>query len=269
MNDAFDIYVINLDKDKSRLDKITRHLSPNKFNRIKAIYGEDYNFYKDDTVYITCKYFCPKSTIGIALSHRLALKTFLDSSDKEYLLLLEDDAEPCYENYIEMINEYIKTAPDDWDIIKLDYEENNISKYIWSSETKKGFTQYYSPRATAQIIKRSVIQKILNSKIYWHCDADIYFININIYNSPQKVFVQIWDKNNKSNNRKKWIYPGTDGEFEVLNFKIIRIGTMEFSANDIIYLFLFILLFFLLNRYYLLDLVMNKFKTVLSINKTK
>lgn len=263
----FDIYVINLDKDTDRLKKMKKRLEPNGFKRIKGIYGNDYDFSNDDNVYFTCKYLCPKSVIGCALSHRLALKTFLETSEKEYLLLLEDDAEPIPNNYIEKIEESIKGAPADWDIIKLDW-----GTFIWNesnNDSEKDYLSYYSSLTTALIINKKSAEKILQNKIYWHYDNDMYFYGLKIYNNPEKLFKQTWDDENKSNNRIKSIYPNGTDFLESLNFKIVRIDDNEFSWNDIIYFLLFLLLIYLLNRYYPIDVIIEKFKNVLSINKTK
>jgi glycosyltransferase involved in cell wall biosynthesis len=81
MNDEqlpFDIYVINLDKDTKRLEKMEARLYPNDFKRIPGVYGNEYDCSNDDSVSFTCKYMCPKSVIGCAKSHHLALKTFLE-----------------------------------------------------------------------------------------------------------------------------------------------------------------------------------------------
>jgi GR25 family glycosyltransferase involved in LPS biosynthesis len=263
----FEIYVINLDKDADRLEKMRKRLEPNEFKRIKGIYGNEYDFSNDDAVYFTCKYFCPKSVIGCALSHRLALKTFLETSEKEYLLLFEDDAEPIYKDYIKKTEESIKNAPTNWDVIKLDWGDSifrPLNKYF-----EKDYLNYYSALTTALVINKKGAKKILQNKIYWHYDNDLYFYELKIYNSPDKIFKQTWDEENNSNNRNKSMYPNGTVFLESLNFKVVRIGDNEFSWNDLIYFLLFLILLFLLNRYYPIDFVIERFKTVLSITKTK
>lgn len=263
----FDIYVINLDKDADRLEKMKKRLEPNDFKRIKGIYGNEHDFSNDDSVYFTCKYFCPKSVIGCALSHRIALKTFLETSEKEYLLLLEDDAEPMMNDYIEKTEESIKNAPSDWDVLKLDWGKSickPLNRYF-----DKDYLNYYSALTTALVINKKGAEKILQNKIYWHYDSDLYFYGLNIYNTPDKIFKQTWDEENNSNNRNKSIYPSGTEVLESLNFKVVRVGDIEFSWNDLIYFLLFMILFYLLNRYYPIAVVVEKFKTVLSISKTK
>jgi Glycosyltransferase family 25 (LPS biosynthesis protein) len=266
-NDIFDIYVINLDKDHERLEKMKARLGENKFIRIQGIYGNDYDYSNDDAVYFTCKYLCPKSVIGCALSHRLALKTFLETSKKEYLLLLEDDAEPVEANFIKKTEESIKNAPENWDVIKLDW---GIS--IWPQSTTylaKNYHSHYSSLTTSLIINKKGAKRILDNKIYWHYDSDLYFYGINVYNSPEKLFRQTWDHDNNSNNRIKSIYPSGNEILEALNFKVIRLFSKELSWNDLIYSLLILLLLFLFNRYYPMKVVAEKMEAVLSIRKTK
>ena len=54
-----------------------------------------------------------------------------------------------------------------------------------------------------------------------------------------------------------------------MNFKILRIGENEYSWNDLIYFLLFLLLIIMLHRTYPIELIVDNFKKVLSIKKTK
>jgi GR25 family glycosyltransferase involved in LPS biosynthesis len=80
MENDFDIYVINLDKDTNRLEKINNYLD--NFIRIPGIYGEDEDFIKNDDIFYLSRYLCPKSVLGCYMSHRLALKTFFRNFNK-------------------------------------------------------------------------------------------------------------------------------------------------------------------------------------------
>ena len=73
MENDFDIYVINLDKDTNRLEKINNYLD--NFIRIPGVYGEHEDFIKNDDIFYLSRYLCPKSVLGCYMSHRLALKT--------------------------------------------------------------------------------------------------------------------------------------------------------------------------------------------------
>jgi GR25 family glycosyltransferase involved in LPS biosynthesis len=91
------------------------------FIRIPGIYREQQKFTNNDDIFYLSRYLCPKSTLGCSMSHYLAVQTFLENSKKDYGLILEDDAEPCFENWIQKVEESINNAPEDWDVIKLDY----------------------------------------------------------------------------------------------------------------------------------------------------
>lgn len=63
-----------------------------------------------DSVYKTL----PKESISLCIKHTIALQSFIHQQDYEYLLILEDD---CIFWQNRNINEVIKRAPSDWDII--------------------------------------------------------------------------------------------------------------------------------------------------------
>jgi GR25 family glycosyltransferase involved in LPS biosynthesis len=246
-NQLFDIYVINLDKDATRLEKITKQLEPNKFIRISGIYGEQEIFLENQDIYFSSRYLAPKSALGCSISHRLALKTFLEKSQKEYAVILEDDAEPTTKDYMVNIEESIKNAPEGWDIIKLDY----LPGY-----PTKTYNKMPTLLATAYIINKKCSEKILSQKIYYYPDIDMHFFGLNIYNNPNIIFKQVWDENNNSNNRQKNNYNPFSFTHETFNYKIIRINDFEFTFAD------FILILFLLfcNLYFYVC------KSLISIN---
>jgi GR25 family glycosyltransferase involved in LPS biosynthesis len=233
MENTFDIYVINLDKDVDRLKKINNYLE--NYVRIPGIYGANEDFIKNNDIFYLSRYLCPKSVLGCFMSHRLALKTFLENSNKEYGLILEDDAEPCFENYMEKINESIQNAPSNWDIIKLDY----LPKYNLIHQ--HSYTKYPSLITTAYIINKKTAEKIMKEKMIYHIDIQLIFMGLNIYNNPEIIFQQIWDEDNNSNNRIKSFY--NIFGYEGWNFKAIRLFDKEYTFGDLILIwFLFILI---------------------------
>jgi len=233
---SFDIYVINLDKDHERLNEISKRLAPNVFIRIPGIYGNEANFddYNDDLTYFA-KNYAPKSAIGTSLSHRKAIKTFYGSSKKDYALILEDDAVPSNEQYMEEVEMAIQNAPSDWDMIKLDY---------WPNYKANTFNQYKTTMLTAYIINKRGAKKFLQCKTYYHPDVELNGYDMIIYNNPTIVFNQIWDEKNKSNSNNREVvrynplnYLYDDG----MNFKIFRLFEYEFTIAD--FLLLLIILF--------------------------
>jgi GR25 family glycosyltransferase involved in LPS biosynthesis len=233
MENDFDIYVINLDKDTNRLEKINNYLD-DRYIRIPGVYGEHEEFIKNNEIFYLTRYLCPKSALGCFMSHRRALKTFLETSNKDYAVILEDDAEPCFHDWYEKINESIQNAPGDWDIIKLDY----LPKFTIFD--KSAYTKIPSLITTAYIINKKSAEKILKHKMVYHIDIQYNFMGLNIYNNPEIVFEQIWDEENNSNNRIKSFY--NIFGYECWNFKAIRIFIKEYTFGDLILLVLFILI---------------------------
>lgn len=232
----FDIYVINLDKDTQRLNDISKNLSPNTFTRIPAIYGKDIIPETNNDIFWVSQFLSPKSVLAISLSHRLAVKTFLETSDKEYALVLEDDATPVRPNYIEEINHIIDTAPPDWDIINLDYLPN-YSYFLSNQE----YNSLFSLKSTALLYNRKSAQKVLDTKIVYHFDIDMWFWGLNVYNNSRILFYQPGDDVYESNNKKINSY-NPFSYFYALNFNFIRIFDSEYSFADL-FLFLFIIFF--------------------------
>jgi GR25 family glycosyltransferase involved in LPS biosynthesis len=234
-NKNFDIYVINLDKDADRLKKITKHLEHTSFKRISGINGEHEDFVNHPDIFYTSRYLVPKSTLGCTLSHRSAMKTFIEESDKPYVVILEDDAEPTSQTYMNKIEDSIKNAPSHWDMIKLDYAPAiNFGSY----------NKIPTLLTTAYIINKNGAEKLLTHKLYYHFDIELAFFGLNIYNNPEIVFQQVWDENNNSNNRLCKTYNPFCYIDESLNFKALRLGTYEFTYAEIaLFLLCFILLY--------------------------
>ena len=235
----FEIYVLNLDKDEYRLKEIIKNLYPNKFNRISGVYGKKIDMNDFPEIFFTSKYLAPKSAIGSTLSHQKATKEFLNNSNLDYAVILEDDAVPVNKNYMEEIRISIKNAPNDWDIIKLDYWP------VYSSN----YNTYPSVSLTAYIINKRSAKKILDYKVLYYYDIMLNFTSLKIYNNPNIVFKQIWDDNNKSNARNNNSYNPISLFYTGLDFKIIRIFNIEFTIADVI-LLLILIIFFRVGYYY-------------------
>lgn len=232
--DDIHIYLINLDKDADRLANMTHQLQPNEFTRIEGVYGNETDFTNCSGIFITSRYVAPKSALGCALSHRKAADTFLRDSAKSYALVLEDDAKPVHENFMEEVVTSIANAPSDWDIIKLDYIPNfNMNTY----------NRIPTVAMTAYILNKNSARAFLNHTIYYHLDIDLLFSNMVIYNNPTIVFQQEWNRTIASNNQVNdpsinpfsYIHPA-------LNFKAVRVFDYNILYSDLILLLIIIIL---------------------------
>jgi len=106
------ILVINLDKDKDRLENIYKQF-PNA-QRVPAIYGKELPNLKELAVKMNAPSTDIPATIGCGLSHKKAWQTILNNG-WDYGLILEDDT---------TLNDSSENAkdvelPDDWDVIFL------------------------------------------------------------------------------------------------------------------------------------------------------
>lgn len=251
----FDFYVINLDKDIDRLKELEQNLYPNKFIRVPGIYGKEMNFDDNTDIFFSSRYLVPKSVLGSCLSHRKAITTFLNTSTKDYAVILEDDAIPN-NNYIHEITEAINNAPSNWDIIKLDFTP------IYNTD----FNKYFSLLATSYIINKKSATKILNNKIFYYFDFDMNFYNLNLYNNNKIVFKQDWSQD--SNNKNVTSYNPFDSLHVCFTFKCIRLFNKEYSFSDVFLFVIFYILFiiFVLN-YRFFYRVVNKSLSSVKNNK--
>lgn len=139
INNFFDnVYLVNLEKSKDRLNNITKILNNEniKFERFNAVYGKELSDEYIKTITTNfCYNFCPKSVIGCALSHILIWKDILKKNYKNSLIL-EDD---IYfdENYKNNLKKSLNELPHDWDIVYLGCgglcnkdNKNNLSEFI-------------------------------------------------------------------------------------------------------------------------------------------
>ena len=253
---SFDFYVINLDKDIDRLNLIEKHLYPNKFIRVSGIYGNATNFENNKDIFITSRYLVPKSVLGCGLSHQKAINTFLTTSTKDYAVILEDDAIPINNNYLNEINEAINKAPNDWDVIKLDF----TPKY------NNNFNKYFSLLATSYIINKKSAKKLLNNKIYYYPDFDMNFYNLNVYNNSKIVFKQDWSNDNSSNNKNFLGYNPIMLFNNYFSFKCIRLINIEFSFADIL-LFLILIIIIFINYNFIYNFINRNIFYIIKLSK--
>ncbi len=112
------VYVINLDKDVERLQKIDSQLQQLgiSYERFPAILGAKLPA-SDPRFSAVCNSFCPPSLRGCAASHHTLWTTMLE---KKYdaILILEDDA-ILSDTIQEQVRHTLEKIPPDWDILYL------------------------------------------------------------------------------------------------------------------------------------------------------
>jgi GR25 family glycosyltransferase involved in LPS biosynthesis len=241
--DKVDIYVINLDKDTERLKTFEKNIYPHKFTRVKAIYGKEEDVTKYDDIFYSSKYLVPKNVVAAGLSHRKALKTFIETSNKDYAIICEDDAIPSdITNINEDVNEIFETAPKDWDMIKLDFW------YFYGNENN--YNQNKSLLLTSYLISKKGAENFLKNKIVYYPDTDPNFYdNVNIYNNRKKIFYQDWDNNDSSVHTSGNNYNPLSHISNKYNFKAIRICDNDIILSDLLLILILLIVLIILRKY--------------------
>jgi len=140
---SFDTYVINLDKDKCKYEKLSNSLNAKhiKHTRFSAIHGKTINNQYDEHI-VNYKDFIPKNILGCGLSHFFVCKNHFKKTDK-HAFILEDDAVLLFNNKDDIHN-VIDSAPHDWDIILLcTYGITNYKSNSWDTNRFSGSTIAY------------------------------------------------------------------------------------------------------------------------------
>jgi len=249
----FNTYVINLDADTTKWSLIQSRLQSHNINpiRFSAVNGTDPEMFQKYRYKIStfAEYFCPKIPIAIALSHLLLIEHIYKNDKNEYALILEDDAVPAVDDVNMSISSVVDNTPDThWDIIKLYY-------FFYTNMKKKSYKHYkLTCSASAYLIHRRAIEKLLHEKVYYHYDFQINFANLRMYKSPQQIFktYELDSSSNRNSNSITKIFkdiplpmietPNNSGLHFWFNFKAIRLLDIELSVFELIVLLIIIVI---------------------------
>lgn len=115
------VYVINLEKDKQRFEKVSKNLSKYDipFKRIEAVDGSKLtNEELEKVSSLTCRHLlCSKGIIALGLSHMKVWRIIAQSSEPWHLIL-EDDVH------------FRDDSVDKFNLLHKDIEKYNINAYI-------------------------------------------------------------------------------------------------------------------------------------------
>lgn len=199
-----DILVINLDRDKGRLENVRKQLT--KFTRIDAV---DSKKVGGDCSSWLLKWFGTKSMAGIMLSHMKCWK-YIVENNLEYALILEDDFKLAVDeeelvNYSKMVT---STAPESWDVILLGYflgdfngndiftklvmrlrniqgDQKDVNRYLFKPSTWGGAHGYLLSRHGAETLLKTF------PKATYHVDFEMARLDfLNVYASKKKLISQ-------------------------------------------------------------------------------
>lgn len=215
------VFYINLDRSKDRKLRLEKQLSKyfSNYNRIQAIDGNELiksnllkNKLVDNINYDLSNYNnhnyagSKKNIIACLLSH---IKSILKihKSGVNYGIVMEDDVDFKHKSKWNVnIEEIVKNAPQDWEIIKLSTSnknilENNISLYKKNINYVKFINESWC--AAFYIINKKGIQKILEDikdntfkidhKLYTNPAADFYIFQKTICYEYTKPLINLYE----------------------------------------------------------------------------
>ena len=178
------IYIINLDKSKDRLDNITKYFNKYqlKFNRFSAVYGKelDGETLEEKSSFLCRIFLCNHGIIGCALSHIRLWEKLASDFNTDYYIIMEDDI-TFGDNFKPVINEIdsIKNKLD-FDILSLHCGGIEINcyqyQYIYELSNNVIIGRSIYPLTTASYIisKKGAIKLLsLFKKINYHVDFEI------------------------------------------------------------------------------------------------
>ena len=188
------VFVINMDKDKERLNAFDKYMSSNsiKYERLPAVDGSQIN--NDPRLTDFCNVFCTNGIKGCALSHRTIWEKMVENNYKN-VLVFEDDAiiNEKFDSKFQHIWNYL---PKDYDIIYFgcifgctdDSKVNEVFKKVVSGPTEKVNEFVHTTKGAAgthcYMISLEGAKKFLDKKINYHIDAQIIsWINEYKYNA--------------------------------------------------------------------------------------
>jgi glycosyl transferase, family 25 len=259
------IWIINLDKSKDRMNKIKENFDKYgiKYNRFSAVYGRDVSSeYIEKNVNLICKkLLCNYGTIGCAASHKYLWKQLVDSNE-EFYLIFEDDIE-INDKSFDIIKKIIPFLNDEQ--LDIDYLNLNCVNFGCTIQKTKfkidnyEFGKPYLPLQTGSyIITKKGAQKLLNniSTTTYHVDFELLFVkfftNFNYYTSNLPIVNLTGDETTIGTKRNSIILKS----FELLNLKYIAwfLNVPIFTINlfyEINTLLILLLLLLVINSKYI------------------
>jgi glycosyl transferase family 25 len=210
MNIIDKIFIINLDKDKDRLNNAYKQLNEyniKNYERYAAIYGNNLNKKElNDFTTNMGKIIASKSMIGCGISHINIWKHIIKEKINK-CLILEDDF-ILVDDFLNKFNKIINKTPNEYDILFLSsniFHNKNLKLYDIDEYFYK---QLLISQTVGYIITLKGAKNILKyiNKVSYHIDVELCISsiinNLNIITVKDKLIYQSFDDSNNTNDRE-------------------------------------------------------------------
>lgn len=218
------IYIINIENDKNKLDNIIEKINNKEVNLMKVnpiFIEKKKNFYLKN-IFKICDLFCLDVQQNYGITHLKLIENIYNNDNEEYSLIFENSLIPKYNLLNKEIKNVINNTNKNWDIIKL-FHNNENNKHIYE---KLG-----NNTTNAYIINKKGIKKLLDYKYKKNKK-----LNLNIYNSNNQIFELNINYNNRYYDLINKIYYNVTLYFVEILFMlmiIITIGTVVYFVIKI------------------------------------
>jgi GR25 family glycosyltransferase involved in LPS biosynthesis len=262
----YNAYVISLNNPNKLLSKISKY----NLNTIliNGVNGSKLSSLEiNQNTKLLCSMFCPKSAIGIGMSHIKSWKEFIKSK-KKLALFFEDDV-VFVNNFRQKLDNAIENTPNDFDILYLgcfgcndtvniftlmgsgtgiiNLNASYINNYVKKPEISLATHSYVLTRKGAK-----KLIKCIDNNIYYHIDYMMQYLirnnQINAYSLNKRIVYQTSTDNTMSTNNNNthpivitnllsnyYIDTKVKASY-IANLTFMRVGDLNLSLFSIIFL---------------------------------
>lgn len=237
------VFVINLEKEKERLEAFHKQMSKNKINYERFNAVEGVKVLKDDRLSDYCNTFCTDGMKGCALSHRSIWETMVKNGYRN-IMICEDDAmiPDTFDRDFQNVYYHI---PKDYDILYLGClfgckDDSNLNKLVTKVngyEPQDVNDKVVEVKGTVglhcYILSLEGARKLIQHPITFHIDAQVMYL-IKLYDYKSYAVNPLLVDSSQDNSSMSDTYPkllnSTFKNVEVNNLK--RPSTLDWVMNE-------------------------------------
>ena len=237
------VFVINLEKEKERLQAFDKQMSKNKINYERFNAVEGLKVLKDDRLSDYCNTFCTDGMKGCALSHRSIWDTMVKNGYRN-IMICEDDAmiPDTFDKDLQNVYYHI---PKDYDILYLgclfgckdDSSLNKLVTKVNGYEPQDVNDKVVEVKGTiglhCYILSLEGAKKLIQHPITFHIDTQVMYL-IKLYDYKSYAVNPLLVDSSQDNSSMSDTYPkllnSTFKNVEVNNLK--RPSTLDWVMNE-------------------------------------